>query len=88
MEPDGTVDPIGGVAQKTVAVERAGATVFLVPAGANYADAEKAADSHLKVEAVSNLDQALADLAALGGTIPPTNYAASHPYTPSGAATT
>jgi PDZ domain-containing protein len=80
IEADGTVDPIGGVAQKAVAVERAGATLFLVPT-ANYADAKKAADSHLKVEAVANLDQALADLAAVGGTVPPTDYAATHPYT-------
>jgi PDZ domain-containing protein len=86
MDPNGTVEPIGGVAQKTVAVERAGATVFLVPAGQNYQDAQKAADRHLKVEPVSNLDQALADLAALGGTIPPTDYASSHPYRPSSGA--
>jgi len=79
IEADGTVDPIGGVAQKAVAVEKAGATVFLVPQ-ANYADAEKAADSHLKVEAVNNLTQALSDLAAVGGTIPPADYATSHPY--------
>ncbi len=80
IEANGTVDPIGGVAQKAVAVEKAGATVFLVPV-ANYADAKKAAASHLKVEAVTNLDQALADLAAVGGTVPPTDYAATHPYT-------
>ena len=80
IEADGTVGPIGGVAQKAVAVGKAGATVFLVPQ-ANYADAKAAADSHLRVEGVSNLSQALADLSALGGTVPPSDYAASHPYT-------
>ena len=85
IEANGTVDAIGGVAQKAVAVERAGATVFLVPQ-ANYADAKKAADSHLKVEPVTTLDQALADLAALGGTVPSTDFAASHPPPPAKAA--
>ena len=32
IHPDGTVGDVGGVAQKTVAVERAGATLFLVAA--------------------------------------------------------
>src|SRR5205807_5116988 len=36
---DGTVGPIGGVAQKAVTVRRAGATAFLVPKE-NYAEAK------------------------------------------------
>ncbi|MHB1504849.1 MAG: S16 family serine protease [Acidimicrobiales bacterium] len=66
IHPDGTVGPVGGVAEKTVAVERAGATVFLVPK-AEYAVAEAKATPQLKVFAVTSLPQALHDLAVTGG---------------------
>jgi PDZ domain-containing secreted protein len=69
IEPDGTVAPIGGVAQKAVAVERAGAQLFLVPT-ANYAAAMAQPHGHLKIEAVNNVTQALADLKAIGGQVP------------------
>jgi Lon-like protease len=65
---DGTVGDVGGVAQKAVAVRRAGAQVFLVPK-----DELSAARSHaggMKVFAVSTLQQALSDLQALGGHVP------------------
>jgi len=67
--PHGDVGPVGGVKQKTVAVERAGATVFLVPAS-EVGTARSEADRRLRVEGVDTLDQALADLKALGGKIP------------------
>jgi PDZ domain-containing protein len=66
---DGTVGDVGGVAQKTVAVRRAGAQVFFVPPQ-ELKTAESEAGS-MKVYAVSTLDQALADLEALGGHVPP-----------------
>lgn len=70
IDPQGTVGQVGGVAQKTVAVERAGATVFLVPPG-QYATAKEKAGRSLQVYQVATLDQALAVLHRLGGRIPP-----------------
>jgi PDZ domain-containing protein len=66
IHPDGTVGDVGGVAQKTVAVERAGATLFLVPPQ-EVAVARSKATGKLKVMGVSSLSQALKDLAAIGG---------------------
>lgn len=66
---DGTVGDVGGVAQKAVAVRRAGAQVFFVPK-----DELTAARSHagaMKVFAVSTLQEALNDLESLGGHVPP-----------------
>jgi Lon-like protease len=67
IDADGNVGDVGGVAQKTVAVENAGATVFFVPPG-EYKDAKSKANASLHVYAVSTLSQALSKLAALGGT--------------------
>jgi PDZ domain-containing protein len=67
---DGTVGDVGGVAQKAVAVRRAGAQVFFVPTD-ELKDAKSQAGS-MKVLPVSNLQQALTDLKALGGHIPAT----------------
>lgn len=67
MSVNGSVGEVGGVAQKTVAVKAAGATVFLVPKGANYKTAKANAGSKLKVYAVSNIAQAVAVLEKLGG---------------------
>ena len=69
MDADGNVGLVGGVPQKTVAVENAGATIFLVPPG-NYADAKSKQKPGLKIYAVSTLDQALRVLAANGGHVP------------------
>lgn len=66
---DGTVGDVGGVAQKAVAVRKAGAQVFFVPP-----EELSAARSHsgpMKVYAVSSLEQALHILESLGGRIPP-----------------
>jgi PDZ domain-containing protein len=71
IDSTGAVGAIGGVQQKTVAVERAGAKLFLVPPD-NYQAAENEADSGLKVEAVSTLSQALEDIRNFGGHIPTT----------------
>ena len=74
MSIDGSVGDVGGVAQKTVAVRDAGASIFFVPPQ-EYAVAKAHAGSHLKVVAVSSLAQALAELEALGGRLEP---AATH----------
>jgi len=66
IHPDGTVGAVGGVEQKTVAVERAGASVFLVPAS-ELAVARSKATPNLEVLGVSSLHDALIDLQRLGG---------------------
>jgi PDZ domain-containing protein len=68
IESDGSVGDVGGVTQKTAAVIRAGAKVFLVPPG-EYAEARKRAGSRLKVVKVTSLDDALSALAQLGGNV-------------------
>ena len=68
IRPDGSVGDVGGVAQKTVAVERAGATLFLVPPQ-ELGVARSKATGGLRVEAVSTLAQALADLEQIGGSL-------------------
>jgi PDZ domain-containing protein len=69
ISADGAVGDVGGVAQKTVAVERAGATLFLVPPE-ELGAARSEANGKMKIEAVTTLDGALADLKAIGGRIP------------------
>lgn len=65
IEPDGTVTPVGGVAQKIVAAAGAGADVLIVPAGE---EAEAKRNPHgLEVIGVADLDEALAALERLGG---------------------
>jgi PDZ domain-containing protein len=67
ISPGGTVGPIGGLKQKTIAVMRTGAKVFLVPAS-EIAEAQEAAKgSDLKIVGVTTLDDALNELASLGG---------------------
>lgn len=69
ISPDGTVGDVGGVAEKTIAVENAGATVFIVPA-VEVSTARAAAKPSLHVEGVTTLAQALKDLRDLGGSEP------------------
>ena len=61
---DGTVGPIGGVKQKTFGARRAGADVFLVPAGENAAEARRYA-GNLRIIAVESFQQALSVLRTL-----------------------
>ena len=62
---DGSVGPIGGVAQKTVAAREGGVDLFLVPESEYEVAARYAGD--LQVESVATLEEALAVLAELGG---------------------
>lgn len=64
---NGQVGAIGGLRQKTVAVQRSGAKVFLVPASEIKEAEDQAAGSSLKVIGVTTLDDALNALASLGG---------------------
>lgn len=66
IELDGRVGDVGGVVQKTAAVRRAGATLFLVPPG-EFAQAQAHANGKVKVVQVSTLAEALAALQANGG---------------------
>ena len=66
IEDDGTVGEVGGVAQKTRAVESAGAKIFLVPPG-EYTDAKSAASHDLIVIPVNNIDDAIKALGTHGG---------------------
>lgn len=66
IELDGSVGPVGGVAQKAVAVDEAGAELFLVPASELEAARSLVGDD-LRVEGVATLDDALRILAGLGG---------------------
>lgn len=66
IDPNGQVGEVGGVPQKTVAVERAGATAFFVPA-AQRATALSKATPNLHVYGVTSLGQVLSDLRRLGG---------------------
>ena len=83
IDAQGNVGDVGGVAQKTVAVENAGASIFLVPPQEYSAAMSK--DRHgLKVYAVSTLDQALQVLAATGGPVLPPAATAAAPSTTAG----
>jgi len=70
IDDQGDVGDVGGVPQKTVAVENAGATIFMVPPQ-EYAAAKSKQKAGLQIYPVSTLDQALAVLAAHGGKVPP-----------------
>lgn len=65
IDPDGNVGPIGGVQQKVVAAARAGATVFLVPAG-DCPGARSAAPDGIRLVKVHTLAGAVDALEALG----------------------
>ncbi|HUQ38543.1 MAG TPA: S16 family serine protease [Acidimicrobiales bacterium] len=65
---DGTVGDVGGVAQKTAAVRRAGADLFLVPPG-EFEIASARAGKHLEVVKVGTLEEAIQALGRHGGNI-------------------
>jgi Lon-like protease len=61
IDPSGNVGQVGGVQEKTVAVEKAGAQVFFVPQ-AEYPDAKSVAGNGLNVVPVTTLGQVLETL--------------------------
>lgn len=64
VQLDGSVGQIGGIRQKTHAVVRSGADVFLVPEG-NYEEAKEIAGDQVRVIAVTSIEDALAKLKKL-----------------------
>ncbi len=78
IDSAGNVGDVGGVPQKTIAVENAGASIFLVPRQ-EYKAALSKDRPGLKIYEVSTLDQALAVLAAHGGSVPVTTPASTTP---------
>jgi PDZ domain-containing protein len=64
LDPDGTVEPIGGLKQKAIGVRRAKVDVFLVPAGDNAKEARKYVGP-VRVIPVESFRQALRALATL-----------------------
>lgn len=68
VDVDGSVGPVGGVAQKVVAVRSSGAELFLVPA--DEADEARAhAGPDLTIVGVATVEDALAALAEVGGNV-------------------
>lgn len=68
IELNGEVGDVGAVTQKTAAVRAAGADVFLVPPG-EYEEAKDHAGPKLKIVKVATLDDALTEMARLGGDV-------------------
>jgi len=66
IDPQGNVGDVGGVAEKTIAVENAGAHYFFVPQ-VEVATARSVANASLHVIGVTRLSQVLAALRRLGG---------------------
>ena len=64
IQLDGSVDPVGGLKQKTFGVRKANADVFLVPAGENAATARRYAGG-LRIIPVESFRQALQVLKTL-----------------------
>jgi PDZ domain-containing protein len=64
IELDGSIEPVGGIKQKTYGVRSAGADVFLVPAGENAAEARRYA-GNLRIIPVQSFQQALSALRTL-----------------------
>jgi len=69
MDQDGNVGDVGGVAEKTIAVQDAGATYFFVPE-VEVPTAEANASPGLHIVGVSTLAQTLKDLRSIGGSKP------------------
>jgi Lon-like protease len=69
IDVHGNVGDVGGVAEKTVAVQRAGAKYFFVPQ-VEVKTAKSEAQPGLTIVGVTTLAQALRDLRAIGGAAP------------------
>jgi PDZ domain-containing protein len=70
IDADGTVGAIGSLPQKADAIRRAGATLFIVPAGQGadeLARAREIAGDGVEIVTVANLDEALQVIADHGG---------------------
>jgi PDZ domain-containing protein len=67
---DGTVQPVGGIEQKVIGAERAGADIFVVPLG-NAREAQSHASDDLAIVPVSSFAEALSDLDWRSGAPPP-----------------
>ena len=76
IDVHGNVGDVGGVAEKTVAVQRAGAKYFFVPQ-VEVKTAKSEAQPGLTIVGVTTLAQALRDLRATRRSRPATPYAAS-----------
>jgi Lon-like protease len=61
---DGSVGAVGGIKQKTIGARRAGAEIFVVPAGDNATEAKRYADG-LRILPVHSFRQALRSLATV-----------------------
>ena len=83
IHADGSVGPVGGVLQKTAAVEDLGIDAFIIPARLDGAELEAVlarAGDELQIIPVENLDEALEALAQLGGDVGAVEeYAAVNP---------
>lgn len=66
VDLEGNVGSVGGVRQKVVAAEAAGAEYMLVPEG-NYERAETAPSRNLQLVSVATVDDALGFLSGLSG---------------------
>jgi PDZ domain-containing protein len=64
IAPDGSVGGIGGIRQKVVAAEAAGAEIVLVPAS-NYEDALTAPSDDIEIVKIATIDEALSYLESL-----------------------
>jgi len=72
ISPDGTVGPVGGVPHKMVTAQKAGATVFLVPAD-NCDEARTVSGNTMELIKAENLQQTIEALETLtSGGEPPT----------------
>jgi len=69
---DGSVQPVGGIEQKVIGAERAGADIMVVPIG-NAREAQAHASDDLAIVPVATFDEALRDLNWRSGAPPPTD---------------
>ena len=70
IEPDGSIGPVGGVAQKAITAERDGATALIVPI--DEAQDARSHAGHLRIFTVRTINDALSALHQLGGaSLPP-----------------
>jgi PDZ domain-containing protein len=64
IEPNGAIEPIGGIQQKMAGARAAGATIFLTPAG-NCSNTVGAVPAGLRLVKVNSLSDAVTDLTAI-----------------------